>query len=474
MSVDNLAVANANAYNIRSLHSFEFKPSVMEVLYKTYGNGYMALDFLRAIGGRKIQIPNETITHQEQNYTHRTITVGNTVTLSGVAGGSAIFTLDADDLDSSNNYYPREGFTVQFGDVINGFIQAYIKDITPVGATVTLTVYPYDVTKTITATYCATGKEIPILDSAFATETDQPLATSVGSVERTHYAQIFKETIKFGGQELAKQKWVNVDGIGWWNEELTRGEFLLDLQQEAALIMGQVNTNTSTIKATSSVSSNASTPIYKNKGIWTWIDELGYDLTYTNAASFTIDDFDTAAEYLESKGITNDVVLFAMGGSLYTRLENSGVDFTKGTAGGLNVNFTPNGVGGMMLNVGFDTIKKRGITFIPYKLPIFSNPYLFGITDSKLNDAGIMIPITMVKDAKTNMMIPNLYEGYVGLGGYSRERVVATIAGMAGFAKQMFNYPIISTIDGESTYWSANTCYPFTEAYKGILVKRSS
>jgi hypothetical protein len=138
------------------------------------------------------------------------------------------------------------------------------------------------------------------------------------------------------------------------------------------------------------------------------------------------------------------------------------------------VNFTPGGVGGMMLNVGFDTIKKRGITFVPYKLPIFSNPYLFGITDSKLNDAGMMIPIAMVKDMKNGMMIPNLYQGYMGLGGYSRERVVGTIGGMDGFAKQMFNYPIISTIDGNSTYWLSNVTFPFTEAFKGILVKRSS
>jgi len=281
-----------------------------------------------------------------------------------------------------------------------------------------------------------------------------------------------KESIKFGGRELAKQKWVNVEGIGLFNEELSRGEFMLDIQHESALIMGQVNTNTTLVQASSLTGSNG--PVQKNKGVWTWIDELGYDLTYTNAASFTIDDFDTAAEYLESKGVTNDVVFFPMGGGLYTRLENSGVDFVRGTAGGLNVNFTPNGVGGMMLNVGFDTIKKRGITFVPYKLPIFSNPNLFGITDSLLNDAGMMIPITTVKDGKSGLTIPNLYQGYVGLNGYSRERVVATVGGMDGFAKQHFGNPVISTIDANSTYWLSDVCFPFTEAFKGLLVKRSS
>ena len=474
MAVDNLAIAKANAQDIRSLHSFEFKPSVMETLYRTYGNGYMALDFLRGIKGRKIQVPNSTVTHQEQNYTLRTITMGATVTLSGVAGDTVIFDLDADDLDSDGNYYPRVGFTVQFGTVVTGFIQGYISDISAGGANVNITCYPYDATATFLATHCATGLEVPVMDSAFAPETDQPEPTSVASVERTHYLQIMKESIKFGGRELASQKWVNVDGIGWFNEELSRGEFMLDIQHESALIFGQPNTNTSVIKATSSLSSNTDAPIQKNKGIWTWIDELGFDLTYTNAASFTIDDFDTAAEYLESMGITNDVVFFPMGGGLYTRLENSGVDFVRGTTGSLNVNFTPNGVGGMMLNVGWDTIKKRGITFVPYNLPIFSNPNLFGITQSLLNDAGMMFPISSVKDGKNGVTIPNLYMGYQGLGGYSRERIVGTIGGMDGFARQMFGNPIISTIDANSTYWLSDCTFPFMEAWKGINVKRSS
>ena len=271
MAVDNLAIANANAYNIRSLHSFEFKPSVMDTLYYSYGQGLknLALNFIRGIDGRKIMVPNETLTHKEQNFPHRTITVGSHVTLSLVAGSSAIFDMNINDVDSSGNYYPREGFTVQFGDVVNGFIQCYISDISAGGDNALITVYPYDVTKTITATYCATGKEVPILDSAFATETGQPVATSVGSTERTHYAQIMKETIKFGGQELAKQKWVNVEGIGLFIEELSRGEFLLDLQLESALIMGQLNTNNLVIKCTSSISGSTSTPIQKNKGVWT-------------------------------------------------------------------------------------------------------------------------------------------------------------------------------------------------------------
>lgn len=166
--------------------------------------------------------------------------------------------------------------------------------------------------------------------------------------------------------------------------------------------------------------------------------------------------------------------MFPMGGGLWTRLENSGVDFVRGTAGGLNVNFTPNGTGGMMLNIGWDTIKKRGITFVPYNLPTFNNPYLFGITDSLLRDAGMMFPLATVKDARSGINIPNLYQGYVGLGGYSRERVVGTIGGMDGFAKQYFNYPIVSSIDGNNTYWLSNVVFPYAEAYKGINVKRSS
>lgn len=488
MSKDNLAIAQATTYAIRSLHDFHFKKSVMEKLYKSYGMGFQTVDILRALG-YWYPIANETLTVEEENRDVRTITVGaSNVTVSAVAGGDVSFELHADDLDSDNNYYPRENFTVMFGDTVNGFIQGVITDITAVGATVTVTVSPVDSTDTITATYLAAGDELAVLDSAYAAETGQPEPTSVGYAEREFYAQILKETIKFGGMELAKQKWVEVSGIGFFNKELARVEFKLDRQQELALLMGQavsVTAGTAQLNGTSLVDSGT-VPVYKNKGVYTWINELGGEITYAGATGIPIDDLDEAAEYLESQGITSDVVLVLCGGSYLRRMENSGVSFMAGdgdltgtNAGSMPGEFldkaeTKGGEPSFTLNVGFRAVKKGGILFLFKKLNVLADPKGLGIDEYYLNDMAMMFPISQVKDRKTGNDIPNLSARYVAEGSYSRKRILGTISGMDGFAKQRFGYPIINQIDGTSTYWLSHVMFPFVEAYKALIHKRAS
>jgi len=486
MPVDNLPIAQPTSYSIRSLHEHQFKPSVMDTLYKTYGDGFHALDILRSLN-RKSMVSNETMTAEEQGYDHRTITIDSTA--DGLSDYQRTIVLDSEDLDSANNYYPRVGFTVTFGNTTSGFTQARISSILAAGAVVTLTVDQYDQTKTslkdlATAGVIAAGKEVSIGDSAFGVETPQPRATSVGTFERKFYAQIFKESLGFGGMELAKQKWVNVQGDALFNYEFARVEFGLDRQLETALIMGQINDNGSGAVNLTDVSSvtGAAVPVYKNKGIWTWIDELGGEVDYSMSAGFEISDFDLSSEYLESQGITNNVVLCLVGGGLMRRIENSGVDFVRGNEGGLNWTFTNIGAGNliesgapsMTLDIGFQAIKKGGVLYLFHVLPIFNNPFLFGINSYGLKDSGMMIPISRVKDAKSGEMIPNLQYKYVGLGNYSRERVVGSLAGMDGFLQQKFRYPLISEIDANNSYWLSHVMFPFMEANKALLIKATT
>jgi len=477
MAVNNEAIASATTAGIRSIHDFQFKPSIMQGIYHAYGQGFNMVDLLRKAAGRSIMVSNETLTAEEQAYTHRTIKIG---TVTAISADQTSFTLDADDLDTLGNYYPRVGFTVLFGDTITGFTEARIVSISSASPPLlTLTRYNTNsptMTAQISAGNIATGVEVSIGASAFAVETGQPLATSVGTFEREFYAQIMKETIKFGGMELAKQKWVQVEGIGLYNLELTRAEFLLDLQEAMALWMGQANNNS--ITQVSSIDGKSNT-VYKNKGIWQWIDELGGDIGI-GATGMDTDDLDTAAAYFESVGITNDIVLVIGGGEFMRKAENNFIDKVQGTSGGLTDSFTYvddnifSGAPNMTLNFGFKCVKKGGILFCFVKDPMLANPTLLGNSNYKLNDSAVMLPMTMVKDFKTGFTVPNLYAGYVGLGGYSRKRVVGMLGGMDGFMKQTLNMPIISEIDGNSTYWLSHTMFPFLEAYKGLIIKRTS
>lgn len=488
MAKDNLGIAQATTYQIRSLHDFNFKPTVMQKLYKSYGVGFQTLDILRALN-YWYPVANETMTVQEENRDIRTITVGaSNVTVAASAGDSVSFELHADDLDSDYNYYPREDFTIQFGNTAIGFIQAIITGIVAVTTTVTITAKPVQETDQITSAYLAAGFEIPILDSAFAAETTQPDPTSVGYAEREFYAQIFKESLKFGGMELAKQKWVEVTAGNFFNKEYARVEFGLDRQEELSILMGEevsVSAGVNYITGTSSIDAGT-VPVYKNKGIYRWIDELGGELNYAGATGIPIEDLDEAAEYLEEQGITSDVVLVLCGGGYIRKIENSGISFMAGDGDltGTNVGSMPsefldkvNTTGGdppFTLNIGFRAVKKGGILFLFHKLTALTDPKGLGIESAMLNDMGFMFPISMVKDKKSGNDIPNLSANYVGEGMYSRKRVVGNISGMDGFVNQKFNYPVINDIDGTSTYWLSHVMFPFVEAFKALLHKRSS
>lgn len=486
MAVDNLPIATGNTYALRSLHlqslhSWVHDPQIMQQIYKQYGNGFLMLDFLRSLN-RVTSVADEQLITAERPYMHRTVTLGSSVTIS--SDEQIIFDLDASDVDSSGRYYPREKFVITFGSTASavGLMQAIITDISTGGANVLITA------KRLNASapsfndldgegMVSTGQEVAIGDSAFGTETGQPNPTSLGVVQRTHYSQIFKEALKFGGQELAKSSyWIDLQGDGWYNMELARAEFLLDLQLEMALVMGQTNTKA----LVDTTDDGDSVPINKNKGVWTWIDELGGDVNYTGVGGFAITDLDSVSTYLKSKGITETTCLLLAGDVLMKDIENEAVDYVQGS-GGLPYTFTDaygdgmlSGKPNMLLNIGFKAIKKGGILFLLAPMNLFDNPYLMGISDYMLNAAGMVIPITTVKDVNSGLNIPNLSARYRGLGSYSRERVVGNFAGMDGYMQQKYGYPAISEIDQNKTHWLSEMMFPFVEAYKGLLIKRTS
>jgi hypothetical protein len=484
MATDNLIISQANTIWTRSVHDYPWKESrIVDKLYKMFGDGFNTLDILRSLN-RWDMVSNESMKANEEGYDHRTITIGASVTVD--SDNQVRFDLDADDVDTLGNYYPRVGFTITFGDTNRGFTQGRITAIAAGGANVILTVNRYDnsgaaptFTNLNTWNLLITGTEVAICDSAFGVETGQPNATSMGVFEREFKAQIFKETIIFGGMELAKQKWItDMQGNAMFNAEMIRAEFGLDRQIECALIFGQ--SNEAALTQTSSVSGTATAnTIGKIKGVYTWIDELGGELNYTLAGGMDITDWDEVAAYMESQGVPEGIILVLGGGAFISQIEQCGLDLVKGTSGGLNVTFTDSEVQSMLavepnirLNIGFQAFKKRGYLFLFRKLPILTNPYLFGIAGYMLNDSAIMFPISTVKDAKSGVTVPNLRACYVGIDGYSRKRVVGHMGGMDGYLQQRFGMPTTTSIDANYNYWLAHLMFPFMEANKGMLFKR--
>lgn len=465
------AIAGATTEGIRSLYDFRFSPTVMEKLYKTYGqgSGFMLINEFREAAGLMRQVSNDEMTGQEEDFWVRTITTGAQSSGGATAGAEATFTLSDDDIDSDGNYYPREKFSVW---VQNGTtkVECRITDITvTAGPTVTLTIKPYDSNRTIGT--IAAGTEMSIGPSAFGSETTQPEGTTSGLFEREFEAQIFKETKIFGGVELAKQRWVEKEGVGYYNLEQSRGEFMLDMQEEQALIFGQPNTNS--ITDTSSIDGN-SVKVRKAKGVWTWIEELGGEVNYSTASGFGLTNFYSVEDYMLSQGVTSDFVQISGGKNLIRQIESALQTWVASNSAGTDYTYIDNqifgGRKGKTLDTRFGVVKVGNTTYLLRDLGIFNNPALFNISTYNMVNSGFAFPLkSMVKDRKSGMTIPNLSAGYVGLGKYSRRRVVRTLDGMSGFTNTAVN-----AIDGLSTYWLSHLMYPFMEANKACLIKPSA
>jgi len=463
------AIAHMSTEYVRSLHDFQFKPEVIRKLYSVYGSGFMIMDELRNAAGREIVVSTEDAETHCEDYFVSTITTYGSSSGGATAGAVGYIVLDDVSLDTDYNYYAREHFSVFVGDVENGLIECRIGTpvVTGGGATVTIPITPYDVTKTIGT--IATGTELMIGPSAFANETHQPGGTSSGLYRHTFEAQLFKETKGFGGAELAKQKWVYVDGIGYYNQEFVRGEYLMDMQIEGAFLMGQLNTNS--ITQVSAVDGK-SLKVRKIKGVWTWIDELGGDLTWNTSTGFTTTKFASITDYLMTQGVTAEVVQILAGLGLYRSMEDEMVEWTKDNSVGAT-DYTKTladklfgGRTDRVLDYGFSMFKKDGILFVLKDLAAFNNPKQFGVAGYHLKDSGMVIPMGTVKDVKSGLNIPNLQARYVGLGSFSRKRVVRVLDGMSGFKPTAVN-----DIDAHNTYWLAHLMLTFEEANKAMLIR---
>jgi hypothetical protein len=484
MATNNLVTGGANTSQIMSLRDFQKRPDITDELHKLYGKGYELINFFHNSPGRVEVMSNESCSGEEENFTWRTLKLGGTITK--VTTVVYTITLDAAELDAQNNFFPRVGFSVMVGNTITGFTECRIDSIdisTP--ATPVLTIKSYSSTAPtldaqVSAGNLVTGIELPITASAFAVGTHGTTPTNLGSVQRTFYAQIMKEALGFDGMAMAQMKWQTYnEGTKFFNKEITRGEFMLEIQQEQACVFGQLNTENLT---QTSVMSGAAGLIGKTQGIWDWIDQLGGDIRI-GASGVGIDDLTSVEGYMVQKGLQDTVVACYGGYSALSKLMANSNAKIQGTSGGLagtpyvqSVADKLYGGDTKMINFNLQYIKMSHITFVLIPSPLFSNPTMMGTANTKLDDAIMFIPLNQeaVTIDRKKVTVPNLRKRYVGQGAYSRERICGMLAGMDGYMNQTMRYPIITDVDGSNVHWTSHTAYELYGAFRGVLATRSS
>jgi hypothetical protein len=473
---DNLAIASATTADILGLHDFLSKPEVAPDMVKTYGIGLtMVYMLMYGFDGRDIPVAQESYEAHAENFFHRVITVGSSVSVGATPGASASFTLDSGDIDSYGYYYPRKNFSVHLGNSRDGYIMCRIDSVTSTGGhtpTVTIVISPNDITKTISATFLYVGAVIPIGAYQGAIEGSGTTPATNGYEKYTYWNQMFRESVAMGGMEAARQTWSRKDGLPFINDEFIKAGIKLDLQKEMAIMFGEETTNTAiTELSADAVHYNR---VRTTKGLWTHANEYGYPVNYNDVDGFGLSKFNVMSEYLITKGITSKYVAILCGDKFYNKVEDGLLGQIQGSAGGLGSLFTPEaGNGDKNLEVGFRHVKKANQFFCFIQLPIMSNDYYMGNASTWMRENALAIPMEKVMDAQTKLVVPNVSLMHVQNGAINRKDVFGIYGGLSG-AEAALRTPSLNSADYFSAQWLSHMGLVAREQFKYIPIKKNA
>ena len=447
---------------IMSLHDV-FKPQNIPTLFARYGAQYMPMFQIFRSLGREEPIALDEWGGWEENWYHETVlTTG--ATAEGAAGASVDITLDTTMHDSKGNSYPRVG---QIISIPGTYVQVHItaKDVTSDTAHV-LTLTPSKTTDVIPI--IADGATLAITNNAHGAGTDQPKGTVLAATKRSFVAQIFKETIGAEGSQLVNEKWYKyIDNgksvKGWYSPGYMRGEYLMALAMDGAFTWGDVTDNV-TVGAGLEGAGNL---VKTTKGLMRHVSESGKTMTYTDG-SWDPTDLDAVGLYLKSQAITSGYVFGWIGADLMIDIENGMVDYLATNSGGTDytkvVDKVFSGNKDLAVSIGFDVIKKGGITHILKPMDVWSNPKTFGATGYDLSDYGLFTPLSKFVDPKSNKTMDNIATRYRAMDGYSRRFETWSVAGAGRGLK-------VSSIDKTNTFFRSHLGLQAFKLNQMILMK---
>ena len=460
---------------------FRNKPQVLPGLRKAFGQAILTFDLVSTYKGSEVFVAAPTFTANEELPPFRTMTIGTTVTGGATTGAKISFDLDVtSDVSATPNfwYYPRKGQSFWVGasaqlvemvidkvtalNNVNGAtVDAYAKDSVTVSAATSGAWHPVD--------YIRAGLTFALSPATSHGEgTAQTTPTTQMYQAFTYYMQVLKDAKGYENAEFAREKYDEYEGIGLYNHDIAAMDTNLDASMELAMLFGNKTTNT--LLVDESLATGLGVTIPGTQGMWDWIGERGYDLTFTNATDLTIDHFYLMSEFGESVGLGAADWVLDGGGTLMRRVEKSAISYITNATGSLSQMFTPDAGGGLKdLSVGFRSVSiNSGGTKIFLKPNwLMNNPLL---APPNMKDAAFLYPLGDTRDGKTGEKVPNMQLVYRGLGAFKeRKRMIAPFIGMGG-PKGMIGGPVV--LEGDITKLNALTDFGFVfrDAWKSARV----
>jgi len=266
-------------------------------------------------------------------------------------------------------------------------------------------------------------------------------AKHIGKFRRTFNTAIKKAAFLIEGSMQSTKRYTDTmknGQPGVFSEASMIADFLLSSYISDECLVGVVPDAGSLVTQVNSA--GTASIVRGTQGLWPALEARGMQQTYVG--DYAISDFDDLADAFESQGVLSKYATFAMGGSLYRGVENSGLDFVKEFSGGTDLmkNFGEMGI-------EFRRIKKNGIDIAIVKLDTFSNPLTYGLAAYDWKNSGFIIPneYVMVKDVAGGkaLELSNLTLGYKNYNGEDRRRVFGLLNGMAGLS----DAPVVTRFD---------------------------
>jgi hypothetical protein len=440
-------IPTQGTYNNTFTSTFDFveKPQIAMELYQKWGKGITMVQQLRNMAA-EFSFSNDYFEAHEEGVEYNTITVKTIASATISTVDYAAIELSDDDLNGTD-YLPRVNETVLYQHTNDKVYRLQIVSITaaagadnpklntiPFAADTELSVA--DVVAGITI-----GDVLALGGTTYAPGTGMPAGRRSGLFQFLFYPFITKETVKFIGGELIKEKWYDVQAGGYnspWSRALVKHDLNHDIAEEINWLFGQDNDRSLTQSDEDGNSQN----IHAGDGMWTRLVDYGGNLPY-GTGDFTYAKLDTAATYLESQGVTGGLIAFYVAPDLARRIDRGMVDYISNVSLGtdLSTKIMERGYAGFApeadlrsVGINIKQINYGSYTFVIIPLEGWANPKLIGASSMSLNKSGFMCPLgDSVKNYKTNEYMPNIGIGHTAKYGVNRKRVFKVLNGINGF-----------------------------------------
>ena len=462
--IGSYAKSYIDAYSLATSEAVPmFKEQVYPQLFRQFGRGFDALEFLR-MAGREMYIKGRRLTAFEEPEGASYVTLATQLLASdstGYGAGETIyFKIDSGDYDSNGNGPLRLHFTVAIPGMYTGLARPVSYVVTAISTTGTVgglsagtganTVYtasPLSGTSDITVNV-PVGEKLMIGYSSFGAGSGQPSPMNKGMLQRDFYTHISKETGEVEGGVNSHERYEVIEVNGQrriWDKMMEETSFRLDKQLNHAIWYGEKNTNSLTATNTPS---GTSTSLLSTEGVLPIVDSLGQEIVL-NTTWDSFSDFDALKNAFLSQGVVAQEAMLWAGSTLFNQIENTLLGEMENKSDGFYDKEL------QQFGVNYKKVKRNNVTYYIMENTTLSNPMSFGISNYKMANQGICIPLTSVAttwqgdDIQYNgtvsrasdgkIFLPNMALAYLGGYGEDRRKIIQPVHGVNGFGAPATN-----------------------------------